>query len=287
MRRRYTPAVSSLAVLRELPAGFEHVSNARAVLAVRTEWRERLRAAGYGLEADAKLRASDLGGRKALLELTLDGRRLLVRRFSHGGLLRWLTGTRFRDPERPFRELVDVERLRAAGVPAAHVVAARARRAPAFGWHLELVFERIEGALDLARAVREADAPRRAALIEAAGRLVARLHALGFIHADLHPRNLLVEPDPTPRVVVIDLDRSQWRARLEPRARRDNLRRLLRYAERDPGVSPRDCARFLRAYEPDRATRRVDARAIRDEHLRARDWHGWGRRFEAWFGPQK
>lgn len=279
-----------LAQTSELPAGFERVATGNAVLAVRADWRERLAAAGFDVESEPALRRSDLGGRQPLLELELAGRRLLVRRFTHGGLLRWLTGTRFRDPARPFRELADAARLNAAGVTTASIVAARAKRAALFGWKLELVSERLAGARDLAQVWRESDARSRVLLATASGRLVARLHALGFVHADLHPRNLLVDADSlargAPGIAVIDLDRSRWSKSLSSEERRANLRRLLRYALRDPGVSTRDCARFLRAYQPESAARRADWRAIRADHERARAWHALGRRLETWFAPK-
>lgn len=277
----------SLAVLRELPAHFEVVSNRRGVLAVRRSALSALRSAGFDVESDGAARPSDLGGRTPLLEIDGGGARFVVRSFTHGGLLRWLTGRRFFDPERPFRELLDSERLARAGVPTPVVIAARARRAPFAGWHLTLVTQRVETAIDLGRAWSEASDPVRRVLLVAAGNLVARLHALGFVHADLHPRNLLVEEcadAAQARLLVIDLDRSTWRRSLSAAERRANLCRMLRYAVREYGCNARDCARFLRAYQPDRAARHADWCAIEAAYLRTLRWHAGGWWFERRLG---
>jgi hypothetical protein len=159
-------------------------------------------AAGYGPEFDAPLSAADVAGRRRLFELEIGAERFLVRRFTHGGLLRWLTGARFLDAERPFREIVLSERLRAAELPTPLIAAARARRLGGAGWSLEVVTRRIEGSIDLGRvlagevgSLRPARATR---LLAGAGRLVREMHEAGFFHADLTPRNLLVDPRPGP-----------------------------------------------------------------------------------------
>jgi tRNA A-37 threonylcarbamoyl transferase component Bud32 len=110
------------------------------------------------------------------------------------------------------------------------------------------------------------------------------MHDAGFLHADLTPRNLLVEEaslvDGAPRFWVIDLDRSEFHHRLSPGQRVDNLARLLRHALRRDhrqqlGLRRTDLRRFLAGYEP---TERWKAlwHQVERRHRSGRWLHGLG-----------
>jgi hypothetical protein len=273
--------------LSALPPGYRLTSSARGRIAVADWAAADLAQAGFTLESDGDLRTSDVVGRRALSE-TPSGA-ILVRAFTHGGLLRFLTGRRFHDPDRPFVELALSHWLAARGVDSPPVAAARARRAPGFGHELALATRRIAGARDLESQIvlvrhgRAARAGLRGAL-RAFGALVARLHAIGFVHADLTPKNVLVEarPDAPPGLWLIDLDRSRVVPHLSEDARLANLGRLWRFVERRErrdgrALTAADVARFLAKYEPQRARRRELWRAVAREHARANAWHriGW------------
>ena len=283
--------------------GFETDSSPKGVLAISRELAPLLRGAGYGLDSDGTSEPSVLSGRKPLRELKTAGGVFLVRRFSHGGLLRFLTRERFRDPSRPFRELAVAAALARAGIDTPSVAAARARPAPGWGWRLEIVTRRVEGAMDLDELLQLARegrvAPRALARVaRAAGGLVRALHEAGCSHADLTTKNMLVERSaalgghagPPPRIWILDLDR----ARIVPRLGRDDrwgsLGRLYRYVLRrerthGPALSRADWARFLVAYEPDRPARKASARGIRKAHARSLPWHELGWRLEKLFSP--
>jgi len=272
-------------VVPELPSSFSLERGARGALAVRRSAAAELSESGFTLTSDGHGRTAELKGRRAVVLLGPPGRELVVRHFTHGGLLRLLTLARFADPRRPFAELVMSERLSAAGVRTPEVVAARARRASAFGWELALVTRRVALARDggelLASAARDELPPReRSSAAAAAGALVARLHALGFLHADLHPKNMLFASDGSPW--LLDLDRSRFESTLDCAARARNLARLHRYVERRRArgeflLSRTDRARFLCAYEPDRERRRAVLAAVAREFERTLRWHqlGW------------
>jgi len=264
------------AAAKELPDDYVLACGARGVLAVRREHARAFEAAGLGADGEWPLAPSRLAGRSPLRELELGRERLLVRRYRHGGLLRWLTGARFADPSRPFREIALAHALRQAGFRTPEICAARARRAAGLGHRLELVTRRVPEAVDLARWLASpesrADPATRARVFRAAGRLVRALHEQRFVHADLTPANLLLEPaslgDAVPRLWVIDLDGARrTEGPLDRETCRANLRRLLRHVERLEregalALSRSDRSRFARAYEPDRARRHEDARAI-------------------------
>lgn len=255
-----------------LPPNFVLRRGRGSWLAARRDLLPALEAFGFGPDTDGPLVESDVAGRRPLAALEWGGERLLVRRFTHGGLARWLTGRRYLRAARPFEELLLSEALRARGVATPEVVAARARPMLPFGWRLDLVTRRVPGAVDLgevlARARRgDVRAPELRRALAAAGRAVRALHAAGLEHADLNANNLLVpvagEGGPA---WVLDLDRSRLRAQLPLAARRANLARLLRHVERrerrhGPVLSRADHLRFLRAYAG--AEWRAEWRAVR------------------------
>jgi len=242
----------------------------------REDLAEALVAAGLGPEGTPLLEPSDLVGKRPLERLRGVGEDLVVRRYHHGGLLRWLTGQRFVDPRRPFVELCLQRELQRAGFRTPEVVAARAVRAVPWGWKLAVVTRRVPEALDLGQALAlrhtgQLQVASWRALVGEVGRLVAQLHASGFLHADLTPRNLLVERGSLgsgpPRLWVLDLDGSRWIQPLGERERRENLRRLARHVERlghERGlrVGRTDLARFLRAWQPERPERHSACREI-------------------------
>ena len=249
---------------------------------MRTDLAAALRTAGFTSEGDAPLRQSDLIGRRPLFDLRLAGERYVLRRYSHGGLLRWLTGARFLDPGRPFRELALAHELTLRGVRTPEVVAARARRARGGGWRLDLVTRRIEDALDLAQALAffasaRSERPTARSTLASAGALVRGLHECGFLHADLTPRNLLLERSALeggePRWWILDLDRSSIVPDIGAGRRCDNLRRLFRHVarlarERSLTLGRADLLAFLRGYERDPRARKALWRKIERGHER-------------------
>ena len=87
----------SLPILDEIPPGYFIEESPRGILVVAIEVARDFHEARFGPQSNATLEPSDLAGRKPLQELEVGGRRYVVRRFSHGGILRWMTGERFLD----------------------------------------------------------------------------------------------------------------------------------------------------------------------------------------------
>jgi len=267
------------AVLERLGAsreGLRLLESARGTLAVREDLEGRMLASGLGPDGTPRLAPLDLVGKRNLEGIEGASDAFVVRRFRHGGLLRWLTGSRFSSPERPFIELCLQRELARSGIRSPEVVAARAVRARPWGWSLAVVTVRVRDALDLGQALAERHAgqlglAQSRALFRETGRFVARLHAAGFLHADLTPRNLLVEraalQATEPQLWVLDLDRSRWVTDLSDEQRWANLARLARHVERlgrERGLtlSNSDRMRFLCGWCPERGPRRRAWRAI-------------------------
>lgn len=280
-----------------LPPEFELQRGADGLLALRRGAADALREAGFSLHTDGAGHAAGLAGRQPMHVIAARGEEFVVRRFTHGGMLRWLTGARFLSPERPLRELQLSEALVRHGVPTPQVVAARARKLAPWGWSLALVTRRVRDALDggelLRLAARAGLRPReRSALYGAAGALIAKLHELGFLHADLHPKNLLFARSACAgwgAPMLLDLDRAEWRERLGDGERLANLRRLYRYVERrctrgEYACSRADVARFMRGYCGERGRRHAQWRSVAAAHVRSLVWHRVGWALERAFG---
>ncbi|HEV7734420.1 MAG TPA: lipopolysaccharide kinase InaA family protein [Candidatus Binatia bacterium] len=105
------------------------------------------------------------------------------------------------------------------------------------------------------RALKDAgDVAARRAFVTGLGDLFRRLHGAGVYHGDLKDVNVLVRgPSTAPEFVLLDLERVQFRPRLDRRRRTKNLVQLERTLGR--AASRGDRLRFLRAYLGDAAGR--------------------------------
>jgi tRNA A-37 threonylcarbamoyl transferase component Bud32 len=108
---------------------------------------------------------------------------------------------------------------------------------------------------ELLRARESAD---RAALLDELAREAARMHALGFVHHDLYPRNLLVRPrEHARRIVFLDA----WAGGPAPQRRTAAYDLACLFVRADRELDPAEVERFMDAYAGARAThgRPVDA----------------------------
>jgi len=92
---RQPPGNPTLPILGDLPPGYFVEEAPGGVLAISIDYARGLHGLGFGPEEDGKLEDSDLHGRKPLFQFDLGDERLVLRRYNHGGLLRWATGARF------------------------------------------------------------------------------------------------------------------------------------------------------------------------------------------------
>jgi 3-deoxy-D-manno-octulosonic acid kinase len=204
------------------------------------------------------------------------GLSVVLRRYRHGGLLGWLTGTLLLGPSRALSELDVTARAEASGAPVPRVLCLVLW--PRWGpfWSAVIGTREEPDAEDLARAwQRLSRGPDVWALLRRVGEAVRRLHDAGVEHPDLQVRNVLVRPERKDCVLVIDLDRSRFHSRtaLSPRRRAANLARLVRSAVKEGLLEPRgpcrEVAALLGGYaRADRALRRELLRWARLERAR-------------------
>jgi 3-deoxy-D-manno-octulosonic acid kinase len=193
------------------------------------EHAERLGLRGVPQESAGRV----AGGRAAHPLVVLPGgRRVVVRRYLRGGLLRHLNRDRYLRGHRAFAELRATERARRAGVRVPEVVAAAEYRAWP-GYRAALATLWIPDARELAGWLAGGPA-ESAAVLREAGRQIARMHAAGIAHPDLNLRNLLVADAADGREVhLIDFDRARAFPGAVPGPRRArDLRRLARSARK-------------------------------------------------------
>ena len=216
----------------DLPEGFEKLRPAPdRLVAVRAAASADLNLECLVNGRSAGREDSGFHGRAKLALIRMEnGAGALVRRYCHGGVLRHITGEIFSTwPPRPFRELAITEAARRRGVPTVEILAAGVDRVwgPFYrGW---LITREIQGARDLWAALQE-DSFARRALLEAAARVIRRMHRQGIYHGDLNLKNILIRrEDGELKSYVIDFDKAKFFPGGVPAGKaRRNLARLRR-----------------------------------------------------------
>jgi len=163
-------------------------------------------------------------------------------------------------------------RLAEAGVPVAECLAAGERRTAGLWRGGVLVLRAVTPPLTVNAFLREASGPAAARALDAAARLVARLHERGFRHHDLHGNNLLLERGGA-RLVVIDLHEMTGPRPLSERAWVEELARLNGYTCVSRNGRLRFWVRYAKARKLDRNLAKTRLRAIDRETRRLWDRH--------------
>ncbi len=207
-----------------------------------------------------------------------DGEWMVVRRYSHGGLLRGITRDLYLFGSRSLRETALTEEIRASGIPTVHLAGAIHHRVFPFFYRAYLLSLEIPSARDLAQYLQDLGSRPsgetllgKRKVIRSAGQLLRQFHRSGFFHADLQLKNFLVSGN---TLFLIDFDRSYRKEKLSTSEVLKNLLRLNRSAEkwirRGLRITRADRLRFLLAYAGDDKTIREEVqRALRYNSLRS------------------
>ncbi len=210
-------------------------------------------------------------GRHFSMPLPGDLGRGFVRRWMHGGGVRWL-GRWFAGPDRAIREIEALSRARAAGVPVPEPLALRIDPGP-MGCRLTTLTREVKADGDLPSVLGSFRAPLsafRRRLARRLGAAVGTLHRSGVFPADLHLRNVLVtRTGDTPEVHLVDLDPvllGEAGAVSQSGPAGDTLARLLRSCRRwtlaGLRIDRTDHARFFRSYADAAGFSREDRRRL-------------------------
>jgi serine/threonine protein kinase len=207
-----------------------------------------------------------------------DGKRMVLRQYSHGGLLRAITGNLYLFGARSFRELAITEEIRSCGIPTVEPIGAihQVTDFPPF-YRAYLLTREVPGALNLIQYFEKiGNRPNRKKLshkrkmIRYSGLLLRQFHQSGFFHQDLQLKNILVAGD---QIMLIDFDRSYRKQTLSIQERIKNLLRLNRSVEKwkrlGLPITRTDRWRFFLAYAgDDEKIREAMEKALRTYWLR-------------------
>ncbi len=228
-----------------------------------------------------------LGGRTPHPSIPISrGKRMIIRHYSHGGLLRALTKDFFLFGARSFQELAITEEIRSCGIPTIEPIGAIHQVTGLFPFYqaylltLEVpeALNAIQYLEKMGKNLTREMLCRKRKMIGHFGLLLRQFHQTGFFHQDLQMKNILVVGD---RILIIDFDRSYRKRILSTRERMKNLLRLNRSVEkwRRTGlpITRTDRWRFFLAYAgEDEEIRRAMERALHTYSLRSLFYRfGW------------
>jgi 3-deoxy-D-manno-octulosonic acid kinase len=266
----------------KIPASFSLIEKGRVSLLLKEDYKNLLLAQGIDdlktfLQKNRQT-SRYFEGRTPHLSIPLEnGKRMVLRRYSHGGLLRAITGNLYFFGSRSFRELALTEEIRARKIPTIIPIGAIHHRISFPFYQAYFLSLEVPQASDLAQYLQQIGPnPSRENLlskrktIRSAGFLICQFHQAGFFHSDLQIKNILVTRD---QLLLIDFDRSYRRSALSVRKRMKNLLRLNRSAEKwkrlGLSITRTDRWRFFLAYAgSDKEIRETMKKALRTYSLR-------------------
>jgi predicted Ser/Thr protein kinase len=266
----------------QIPASFSLIEKGKVFLLLKDEYKNLLLAQGIDdlktfLEKNRHA-AHYLKGRTPHPSIPFEkGKRVVLRQYSHGGLLRAITGNLYFFGARSFRELALTEEIRSCGIPT--IPSIGAIHYCIFFPFYQAYFLSVEvpHAMDLIQYFNginthpsREDIFSKRKTIRSVGLLVRQFHQAGFFHGDLQLKNILVAGD---QLLLIDFDRSYRKSTLSAIERMKNLLRLNRSVEKwrrfGLSITRTDRWRFFLAYAGDDKTiKEIIGKTLRTYSLR-------------------
>ncbi len=266
----------------QIPASFSLVQKGNVSLLLKDEYKTLLLAQGIDhlktfLEKSGQV-SHYHKGRTLHPCISLEGdKKMVVRQYLHGGLLRAITGNLYCLGARSFRELALTEQIQSLGIPTIPPIGAIHERIFYPFYQAYFLSLEVPQAIDLIRYFNDLGAhpsrknlPFKRGMIRSAGLLIRKFHEAGFFHSDLQLKNILVAGD---QLLLIDFDRSYQKSNLSVREKTKNLLRLNRSVEKwrrlGLPITWTDRWRFFIAYAgEDEEIRGAMRRALRTYSLR-------------------
>jgi hypothetical protein len=266
----------------QIPPSFSLIKKGKVLILLETEYKEALLKQGIDdlktfLEKSGQV-SHYLEGRSPHPCVPLeDGKRMVVRQYSHGGILRAITGNLYFFGARSFRELALTEEIRSCRIPTIEPIGAIHHRIFYPLYRAYFLSLEVPHAIDLIQYLRQFGTRSshknifsKRKTIRSAGLLIRQFHRFGFFHADLQLKNILVAGD---QLLLVDFDRSYHKPKLSTRKRMKNLLRLNRSVEKwrrlGLPITRTDRWRFFLAYAgDDKEIRKAMEKAVRTYSLR-------------------
>ena len=274
----------------QIPSSFSLIEKGRVSILLKEEYKNLLLAQGIDdlktfLEKN-RLAAHYLTGRTPHPSIPFEeGKRMVLRQYSHGGLLRAITGSLYFFDARSFRELALTEEIRSCGIPTIPSIGAIHHDIFCRFYQAYFLSLEVPHAVDLIQYFKGINVnlspeniSSKRKTIRSAGLLIRQFHQAGFFHGDLQLKNILVTGD---QLLLIDFDRSYRKRPLSTKERMKNLFRLNRSVEkwRRLGLSTTrtDRWRFFLAYAgDDKGMKETMVKALRTYSLRLSFYRfGW------------
>ncbi len=264
-----------------IPPSFSLIRKGKVFLLLRNDYKDVLLEQGIedpkAFLQKYRQTSKYLEGRTLHASIPLEeGKRIVIRRYLHGGLFGALTRDLYLFGSRSFQELTLTMQMRTCGIPTIEPIGAIHRTLWPFHQAYLLSLE-IPEAKHLIQYFHEIEAQpsrervlRKRSIIRSAGLLVRRLHQAGFFHGDLQLKNILVSGE---ELFLIDFDHSYQRDRLSLDERKKNLLRLNRSVEKwkrlGLPITRADRLHFFLAYaEGDEEMKKAIQKALRTYFLR-------------------
>ena len=248
----------------QIPASFSLIVRGKVSFLLKEEYKNLLLAQGIDdlktFLKKSRQTARYLKGRTLHPSIPFDDeKRMVLRQYSHGGLLRAVTGNLYLFGARSFRELALTEEIRHCSVPTIPSIGAIHHSVFFPFYQAYFLSTEIPRALDLIQYFSQIGAhpspegiSLRRKTIRSVGLLIRQFHRAGFFHGDLQLKNILVAED---QPLLIDFDRSYRKSILSVKERMKNLLRLNRSVEkwrrRGLPITRTDRWRFFLAYAGD------------------------------------
>jgi len=266
----------------QIPTSFSLIEKGKTSLLLKEEYKKLLLKQGID-DLKTFLKNSNqtshyFKGRTLHPSLSLEGgKRMVLRQYLHGGLLRALTANLYLFGARSFRELALTEEIRSCGIPTISSIGAIHHRIFFPFYQAYFLSLEVPRAIDLTQYFQEIVAiplPENLSLkrkiIRSTGLLIRQFHQAGFFHSDLQLKNILVAGN---KVLLIDFDRSYRKPTLTVQERIKNLLRLNRSVEKwkrlGVPITRTDRWRFFMAYAGgDKKIREAMERALRTYSVR-------------------
>lgn len=266
-----------------IPSTFSSIKKGKVLLLIKEEYKDFLLREGIedpeGFLKSHQHGTTYLSGRVPHPCIPIgDGKRVVVRLYSHGGLFRTFTRNLYLFGSRSFQELALTEEIRSSGIPTIEPIAAIHQLIFSLLYKAYFLSLEIPGAMDLIQYFQKTANPPspenlilKRKTIRSIGLLLQKFHQAGFFHGDLQLKNILLAGDQS---FLIDFDRSYRKPILSLRERVKNLFRLNRSVEKwrclGLPITRTDRWRFLQAYAGgDNKIREAMQKALRSCSLRS------------------
>jgi tRNA A-37 threonylcarbamoyl transferase component Bud32 len=243
-----------------IPSFYSLVKRGRTYLLLHNEFKERLLQMGIENLNTFLTRhppTNFLDGRLSHPSVPIQNdTKMVIRKYSHGGLLRSFNQDLFLFDARSFKELSLTEEARSSGIPTIQPIGAIHQIVFWPFYQAYLLSLEILQAKNLIQYFQEKgshpsheDLLHKRKMIRAAGLLLRQFHQKGFYHRDLQLKNLLINGD---QILIIDFERSYRQKDLSVSEKLKNLLRLNRSVEKwkrfGLPITRTDRWRFLMAY---------------------------------------